>query len=292
MTLARVAVIGAGTMGSQIAQQAALHGFEVRLHDAEPLQLERAVARNRELLQRRVAKGELDPAQAEGALARVRPEIGFEAATGDADLAIEAVVEEITAKRAVFDRLETHAPAQAVLATNSSTMVISEIAGHLATRHRCLALHFFNPALAMRLVEIAPAPFTDPDTVELAVNFVARIDREPVVLDREVPGLLVNRILWALRREALWLADNGYAAPRAIDRAVKLGLNHPMGPFELADFNGLDVVLAAQRHRFAASGDTADRPSALLERLVEAGRLGRKSGAGFYDYDESGHAKP
>jgi 3-hydroxybutyryl-CoA dehydrogenase len=184
----------------------------------------------------------------------------------------------------MFAELDRLAPSTAILATNSSTITVSEITADLPGRKRTLALHFFNPALVMRLVEIAPAPYTEPTCLAAAELFTRAIDREPVMMRQEVTGLLVNRVLWALRREAMWLADNGYAEPQEIDRAVKLGLNHPMGPFELADFNGLDVVLRAQRHRFARSGDEADRPSRLLETLVEQGHLGRKSGRGFYAY--------
>ncbi|MGI8477348.1 MAG: 3-hydroxyacyl-CoA dehydrogenase family protein [Thermomicrobiales bacterium] len=280
----RIAVLGAGTMGAQIAQQAALHGYDVVLHDLSGDQLERALRSNRGHLDRRVAKGEFGRAEADDALARVRPEPDLGTAVRAAAMVVEAVAEQLPTKQALFREVERHAPSDAIVASNSSTMTISEIAGDLATRERALALHFFNPALVMRLVEIAPAPFTDPACVETARQFCLAIDRDPVVLRKEIAGLLVNRVLWALRREAMWLADNGYAEPQEIDRAVTLGLNHPMGPFRLADFNGLDVVLAAQRHRFETSGQEADRPSALLERLVADGDLGRKSGRGFYDH--------
>ena len=291
-TIDRIAVIGAGTMGAQIAQQAALHGFPVRLFDVDSAQLERAAAGNRKHLLRRVEKGAMRAGEAELALARVVSCNLLDAAVADADLVIEAVVEDLEIKRATFAGLTRLAPPHAILATNSSTITVSEITAGLAGRERTLALHFFNPVLVMRLVEIAPAPYTDSACLAAAEWFARAIDREPVVMQREVTGLLVNRVLWALRREAMWLADNSYAEPGDIDRAVKLGLNHPMGPFELADFNGLDVVLRAQRHRFARSGDEADRPSRLLESLVEQGRLGRKSGRGFYDYSEQdGNAK-
>jgi 3-hydroxybutyryl-CoA dehydrogenase len=285
-SIRRVAVIGAGTMGAQIAQQTALNDFEVLLFDLDPAQLERAAADNRKHLFRRVDKGTLEIDQAEAALGRVRNCASLSEALADVDLVIEAVVEDVEVKRSVFADLDRLAPANAILATNSSTMTISEITAELPGRRRTLALHFFNPVLVMRLVEIAPAPYTDPTLVAEAERFIRAIDRDPVVLRKEIAGFLVNRVLWALRREAMWLADNGYADPQDIDRAIKLGLNHPMGPFELADFNGLDVVLLAQRHRFARSGDEADRPPRVLEALVERGDLGRKSGRGFYDYSE------
>ncbi len=283
----KVTVLGAGTMGAQIAQQIALHGFEVNLFDVNPQQLDRAVASNRKHLLRRVDKGQLDLEMAETSLARVVPQSDLAYAVAETDLAIEAVVEDVEVKRQLFADLDRLAPPHAILATNSSTMTISEITADLRGRARTLALHFFNPVLVMRLVEIAPAPYTDFAHVATVERFSREIDRDPVVLHKEIAGFLVNRVLWALRKEAMWLADNGYADPQDIDRAIKLGLNHPMGPFELADFNGLDVVLLAQRHRFAKSGNEADRPPRILEQLVEQGKFGRKSGAGFYDYPAS-----
>jgi 3-hydroxybutyryl-CoA dehydrogenase len=272
-------------MGSQIAQQVALHGYSVSLYDERPEQLARALESNRGHLQRRVEKETLTPLEFDAALARVEPFDDLAAAISGCSLVIEAIVEDLGAKQALFQELEALTSADVLLATNTSSMTVSQIASILTGRDRVIALHFFNPVLVMQLVEIAPAPFTRAGLAKRAVEFVTSIDRTPVVLDKEIEGLLANRIIAAIRREAFWLVDQGYATPEAIDQAIELGLRHPMGPFKLADFNGLDVVLAIQQRRFERTGDELDRPPQQLRDLVEDGKLGRKSGAGFYDYD-------
>jgi 3-hydroxybutyryl-CoA dehydrogenase len=272
-------------MGSQIAQQIALHGYSVSLYDERPEQLARALESNRGHLQRRVEKETLTPLEFDAALARVEPFDDLAAAISGCSLVIEAIVEDLGAKQALFQELEALTSADVLLATNTSSMTVSQIASILTGRDRVIALHFFNPVLVMQLVEIAPAPFTRAGLAKRAVEFVTSIDRTPVVLDKEIEGLLANRIIAAIRREAFWLVDQGYATPEAIDQAIELGLRHPMGPFKLADFNGLDVVLAIQQRRFERTGDELDRPPQQLRDLVEDGKLGRKSGAGFYDYD-------
>lgn len=273
-------------MGSQIAQQAALHGYSVSLFDEKPGQLARALASNRGYLERRVEKGSLAPLAFDEALARVEPFDDLECALEGVTLVIEAIVEDLGAKQAVFLQLDQLTGPEVLLATNSSSMTVTQIASVLTGRNRAIAMHFFNPVLIMRLVEIAPAPFTDPAIVRRAVAFIETIDRQPVVLEREIEGLLANRIIAAIRREAFWLVDEGYASPQAIDAAIELGLRHPMGPFKLADFNGLDVVLAIQQRRYERTGDALDRPPAHLRELVAHGKLGRKTGSGFYDYDD------
>ena len=283
----RIAVIGAGTMGSQIAQQVALHGHSVSLYDERSDQLVRALENNRGHLQRRVEKDRLTPLEFDAALARVEPFDELAAAVEGCSLVIEAIVEDLGAKQALFQQLDGITGPKVLLATNTSSMTISQIASILPGRDRTIALHFFNPVLVMQLVEIAPAPFTRPELVPRTVAFVTSIDRTPVVLDKEIEGLLANRIIAAIRREAFWLVEQGFATPEAIDQAIELGLRHPMGPFKLADFNGLDVVLAIQQRRFERTGDELDRPPTRLRALVDQGKLGRKSGAGFYDYDES-----
>jgi 3-hydroxybutyryl-CoA dehydrogenase len=220
----------------------------------------------------------------ETALGLVQPTTDLDTAAASVDFVIEAVVEQLDVKQQVFSDLTRICEPDAVLATNSSTIGISQIVRDLPRRERCVNMHFFHPVLVMRLVEVMRGPETSQETVDATVELAKRIGKEPVIINREIYGLVVNRILGAIKREAFWLAEEGYATPEDIDRAVKLGLNHPMGPFEVADFSGLDVVYRAWRHRYDQSGDPADRPPALLERNVQAGRLGRKTGRGFYAY--------
>lgn len=283
----KIAVIGAGTMGSQIAQQCALHGFPVTLVDTSEDQLAKAVASNRKLLQRRVDKGTMEASDMEAALARVEPTTEFDR-LGDAQFVIEAVFEDLDAKRSVFRRLADVCSVDAVLTSNSSTIPISRIVQELPRRDRACNMHFFHPVLVMRLVEIMRGPDTSDETVQKTVALARAIDREPVVINREIYGLIVNRILGAIKREAYSLVERGYATPRDIDVAVRLGLNHPMGPFELSDFSGLDIFYQATLQRYLETGDESWKPSPLLEEKVKAGHLGRKTGRGFYEYDENG----
>lgn len=288
MSERRIAVIGAGTMGSQIAQQAALHGYSVSLYDERPEQIARALENNRSRIERRLEKGSLTPLEFDAALARVEPFDDLPAAIEGCTLVIEAIVEDLGAKQALFQQLDELTGSDVLLATNTSSMTVTQIASIIPGKDRAIALHFFNPVLVMELVEIAPAPFTRHGMVQRAVEFVTSIDRKAVVLDKEIEGLLANRIIAAIRREAFWLVEQGYATPEAIDQAIELGLRHPMGPFKLADFNGLDVVLAIQQRRFERTDDELDRPPQQLRALVEQGKLGRKTGSGFYDYSATG----
>ena len=280
----KLAVIGAGSMGAQIAQQAALHDVEVVLQDKDEAQLGKARESNRGHLARRVEKGKLSQANAEAALERVDTTTDLGQAVFEADFVIEAVFEDIEAKRAIFEAVDGLAPPDAILASNSSTIGISKLADVTRRPERCLNMHFFYPVLVMDLVEIVRGPKTSDDAVERAVALARQIGRTPVVLNKEIDGFIVNRILHAATQEAYRLLDAGVASFEDIDIAVEKGLNWPMGPFRLGDFSGLDVTYNARLHMYRSTGDDRYKPSPQLEAKVTAGKLGRKTGEGWYTY--------
>ena len=281
----RLLVLGAGTMGAQIAQQAALSGVDVDLYDTSLDQLARAAAENRRLILRRVEKGRLDAAEAEAALARVTPTDDLASAAARSAWAIEAVPERLDLKREVFAALDRHLPAEAGIATNSSNIVSSRLADATGRPAQVMNMHFFHPVLVMDVCEVVRGPHTSAEYAERGVEWARRISRQPVLIEREVDGFVVNRVLGAASREAYTLLAEGVADVSDIDTAVTKGLNWPMGPFLLSDFSGLDTVLMIRRDRFELEGRAGDGHTVdILSRLVAAGRLGRKSGQGFYDW--------
>ena len=280
----RILVVGAGQMGAQIAMQSALHGYALTLNDLSMDLLQKGMAGNRKQLERRVQKGQMTKDQMEEAIARVRLEPDLEKAGRDADFVIEAIVERLEPKRECFAKLDRVCPPHAILATNSSTLMNSQIASATKRPDKCVNMHYFYPPLVMKLVEVVKGQATSEETVEITAEVARRSGRDAVVLRRELPGFLVNRILRALVREAYYCLDQGVANHADIDKAVELGLNHPLGPFKLGDLSGLDIGYNARLETYEVTKDPNDKPPQELEKRVKRGDLGRKTGRGFYDY--------
>ncbi|MFN2466105.1 MAG: 3-hydroxyacyl-CoA dehydrogenase family protein [Candidatus Dormibacteria bacterium] len=284
MEINAVCVVGAGTVGSQLAYQCALGGLPVRLTSRSQQTLEKGAANAERLLRRRVEKGALTPEECEAALARVTTTPDLAEAVADADIVVEAVAERQEIKEEVFRQADAAAPAHTILATTSSTIEIHKLAPVTGRADRCINAHFFNPVLLMDLVEVVRGPQTSDETVEATMAFARRVGRFPVLVQRESYGFIVNRIIFTAIREALRLVDEGAATPADIDEACMRGLNWPMGPVKLADFIGLDVIRDAWLLGREEMKDDAWIPTAELERHVAAGELGMKSGQGFLEH--------
>lgn len=288
----RVAVIGAGIMGSGIAQIAAAAGHDVALRDLDQAALDRAETAIRTSLARMVKSERTTADEAERALARIARVTAVGDAVAGADVVVEAVPERLDLKHAVFAEVVDAAPTTALLGTNTSQLSITSIGAPLGDRAGSLVgLHFFNPPVMMRLVEVVRGLLTSDDTLARARDFVATLGKEVVVCRKDSPGFLTSRISAILRLECLRMLEEGLASPADIDKAIKLAFNHPMGPLELGDFNGLDTYLDAVTGLAAAHGDRFT-PTTTLRNMVAAGHLGRKSGRGFYAYDADGRRVP
>jgi 3-hydroxybutyryl-CoA dehydrogenase len=280
----KVCVVGAGTMGAQIAQQVALAGYPVALFSRSQERLDAAVTSNAKLLGRRVEKGKLDATECEAALARVSTHTDLAEAVAGADMIIESVAEEREIKRAICEQLDQHAAPTAIIASNSSTMASSFFADCISHDERLLNVHFFNPALVMQLVEVVRGPHTSDEAVETCIEFVRRIGKTPVLVEKETYGFIANRILFIAMQEAFRLVEDGYVSMEDADLAVKNGLNWPMGPFELADLVGLDVTEDILSQGHVQTGEERWKPTEILTGRTAKGELGRKSGKGFYEY--------
>jgi 3-hydroxybutyryl-CoA dehydrogenase len=280
--LQTVAVIGSGLMGRGIAYCAAAGGFSTALHDVSAEALERARARIHQDLDDGVARGKLSAAEASTARGRLALERDLEAAVRGADFVIEAVPEDIALKLETFARLDSLCGAEVVLASNTSALSVTEIAAATRRPERVLGMHFFNPVPKMKLVEIIRALDTGQAAVAATTEVARRMGKETVVV-KESPGFITSRINAMIGNEAFFMLQEGVATAEDIDKAVKLGLNHPMGPFEMADLVGLDTRLAVLEFLHRSLGEKY-RPAPLLVQHVKAGRLGRKVGRGVYDY--------
>ncbi len=281
-TVKTIGVVGGGTMGNGIAQTFATAGFDVELVDVNPAFVERALATIGRNLDR-VAKKQSWPAdQAPTILNRIRGGVNLEAASG-CQLVVEAVSEDFALKRQVFETLDRVAPAGAVLASNTSSISITEIAAVTGCADRVIGMHFMNPVPVMALVEVIRGLATSDATFALTEDLTKRLGKTPVEVN-DYPGFVINRILMPMINEAVYALMEGVASREAIDTVMKLGANHPMGPLALADMVGLDVCLSIMEVLHDGLGDSKYRPCPLLRKMVRAGYLGRKSGRGFYEY--------
>jgi len=271
-----VLVVGAGQMGGGIAQVMAASGRRVSLHDAAPGAVERGLETMRKSLTRLAEKGGADP---EEVLARVQPVADLV----PADLMVEAVVEDAAVKEGVFRRADEVLPSEAILASNTSSIPIGSLAAATSRPDRVIGMHFFNPVPVLQLVEVVRGSETSDETAEAITELARELGKTPAVAN-DFPGFVSNRILMPYINEAVWALHDGVAEPEAIDTIAKLGFNHPMGPLALADLIGLDTCVAIMEVLRDGLGETRYEPCPLLRNLVDAGKLGRKSGAGFYIY--------
>ncbi len=283
-----ILVVGAGAMGSQIGMLCALAGYNLSVQDIDENMLEKAQRQLKSRMARNVEKGRITQEEVDAAFERMSFTTDLESPASRADFVIEAAVEKLDVKRDIFAALGTTAPEHTVLATNSSTIVSSRIADATSRPDRVCNMHFFNPALVMKCVEVVRNPETSDATVETTAELARRLGKHPVILNKEISGFVANRILGALMDEAISLYENDIASFEDIDVACRMALGHPMGPFELMDLTGIDVGYYVRMARYQESGDPEDRPAKSITEKFEKGELGRKSGRGWYTYDEEG----
>ncbi len=278
-----ITVIGAGTMGNGIAHVFAQYGFNVILNDIKQEFLEKALNTISANLERQVKKGTLTAEQKENTLKKISLKTNLNESVKNADLIIEAATENKNIKLEIFKTIDANAPANAILASNTSSISITEIAAVTKRPEKVIGMHFMNPVPIMKLVEVIRGLATSNETYQTVKTLSEKLEKVPVEVN-DYPGFISNRILLPMLNEAMYCVMEGVATPEAIDTVMKLGMNHPMGPLTLADFIGLDVCLSIMNVLYDGLGDSKYRPCPLLKKMVAAGYLGKKSGKGFFEY--------
>lgn len=284
MSIEKIVVIGAGTMGHGIAQVAAQAGYAVSLADVNDELTARGFSRIEENLKKGVERGKVTDAEMREALSRIRTTTNIQDAASEAGLIVEAVIENLEAKRALFTELDRFCPAETILASNTSSLSIESIASATARRDRVIGMHFFNPVHIMKLIEVVVGPETSNETLRAVLAVAERMGKEAITV-KDAPGFATSRLGVALGLEAMRMLEAGVATAEDIDKAMVLGYNHPMGPLRLTDLVGLDIRLNIADYLFEKLGSEVFRPPDILRRKVSEGKLGKKSGEGFYEWD-------
>ena len=285
MEIKKVAMVGGGTMGNQIAMQVAISGYEVTCYSRKAETVEKAETFAKSWFAKSVSKGKLSEEDAEKIQSRLKFTTDLAEAVKDTDLVIEAVVDVLEVKRDILKKMDALTPDRTIFASNSSYIVSSKFCDVVSHPDKVLNLHFFNPALIMKLVEVVKGPHCSEETIDTMVKFVESIDRVPAVVNKEIYGFIVNRVFSAITKEACYMYDQGVASCGDIDKAVKFGLSHPMGPFELLDMTGIDLEYDVLTEKYKMTGDLSDKPSPAIVERYARGEYGRKSKKGFYQYE-------